>query len=155
MPDQRSVTSAARAATCVAGLPQLAGWVEPDRLPPTVSQGNAVVMQTSGRPGVRVLSMSGLYRVGTAPGVARDGGSGFDGIADTDSGVDLTAARFGGTAVQGIRDETGTDMVAEISPKFTDQFLEALRHPEKQPVRNLAAGDDQNSLVQVRLKFPS
>src|ERR1700688_357321 len=59
--------------------------------------------------------------------------------------IKTLAARFGGTAVQGIRDETGTDMVAEISPKFTDQFLEALRHPEKQPVRNLAAGDDQNS----------
>jgi hypothetical protein len=69
--------------------------------------------------------------------------------------IKTLAARFGGTAVQGTRDETGTDVMAEISPKFTDQFLEALKHPEKQPVRNLAAGNDQNSLVQVRLKFPS
>jgi hypothetical protein len=69
--------------------------------------------------------------------------------------IKTLAAKFGGTAVQGARDETGTDVVAEISSKFTDQFLEALKHPEKQPVRNFVAGDDQNSLVQVRLKFQS
>ena len=46
-------------------------------------------------------------------------------------------------------------MLAEISPKFTDQFLDALRHPEKQPVADLRAEDNQTGLVQVRLKFPS
>jgi len=65
------------------------------------------------------------------------------------------AAKFGGTAVQGAGDDTGTDVLAEISPKFTDQFLEALKHPEKQPVADFEAGDNQNSLVQVRLKFQS
>src|ERR1700724_4396831 len=65
------------------------------------------------------------------------------------------AARFGGTAIQGAGDDTGTDVLAEISPKFTDQFLEALKHPEKQPVADFPAGDNQNALVQVRLKFQS
>jgi hypothetical protein len=69
--------------------------------------------------------------------------------------IKTLAARFGGTAVQGEGDDTGTDVLAEISPKFTDQFLEALRHPEKQPAADLQAGDDQTALVQVRLKFQS
>ena len=63
------------------------------------------------------------------------------------------AAKFGGTAVQGAGDESGTDVLAEISPKFTEQFLEALKHPEKQPVADFRAGENQNALVQVRLKF--
>jgi hypothetical protein len=65
------------------------------------------------------------------------------------------AAKFGGTAVQGAGDESGTDVLAEISPKFTEQFLEALKHPEKQPVADFQAGENQNALVQVRLKFQS
>ena len=69
--------------------------------------------------------------------------------------IKTLAARFGGTAIQGTGDDTGTDVLAEISPKFTDQFLDALRHPEKQPVADLQAKDDQTSLVQVRLKFQS
>jgi hypothetical protein len=69
--------------------------------------------------------------------------------------IKTLAARFGGTAIQGAGDDSGTDVLAEISPKFTDQFLEALKHPEKQPVADLQAGDNQNALVQVRLKFQS
>jgi hypothetical protein len=69
--------------------------------------------------------------------------------------IKTLAAKFGGTAVQGVRDEAGTDVLAEISPKFTDQFLEALRHPEKQPVADLRPGDNQTGFVQVRLKFPT
>jgi hypothetical protein len=69
--------------------------------------------------------------------------------------IKALAARFGGTAIQGAGDNTGTDVLAEISPKFTDQFLEALKHPEKQPVADFPAGDNQNALVQVRLKFQS
>jgi hypothetical protein len=69
--------------------------------------------------------------------------------------IKTLAARFGGTAIQGTGDDTGTDVLAEISPKFTDQFLDALRHPEKQPVAGLQAKDDQTSLIQVRLKFQS
>lgn len=69
--------------------------------------------------------------------------------------IKTLAARFGGTAIQGVGDETGTDVLAEISPKFTEQFLEALKHPEKQPVADFQAGENQNALVQVRLKFQS
>jgi hypothetical protein len=69
--------------------------------------------------------------------------------------IKTLAARFGGTAVQGVEDPAGTDVLAEISPKFTDQFLEALRHPEKQPVADLGPGDNQTGFIQVRLKFPT
>jgi hypothetical protein len=69
--------------------------------------------------------------------------------------IKTLAARFGGTAVQGVEDPAGTDVLAEISPKFTDQFLEALRHPERQPVADLGPGDNQTGFIQVRLKFPT
>src|ERR1700732_1195819 len=69
--------------------------------------------------------------------------------------IKTLAAKFGGTAIQGAGDNTGTDVLAEISPKLKDQFLEALKHPEKQPVADFPAGDNQNALVQVRLKFQS
>jgi hypothetical protein len=69
--------------------------------------------------------------------------------------IKALAAKFGGTAVQGMGDDTGTEVMAEISPRFTVQFLEALKHPEKQPVEDLQAGDHHNALVQVRLKFQS
>ena len=69
--------------------------------------------------------------------------------------IKTLAAKFGGTAIQGTGDDAGTEVLAEISPRFTVQFLEALKHPEKQPVADLQAGDNQNALVQVRLKFQS
>src|SRR3984885_12737498 len=69
--------------------------------------------------------------------------------------IKALAARFGGTAVQGAGDVAGTDVLAEISPEFTGQFVDALRHPEKQPVTDLRPGDNQTGLVQVRLKFPT
>lgn len=65
------------------------------------------------------------------------------------------AAKFGGTAVQGSGDETGTDVLAEISPKYKSQFLEALKHPKKQPAADLKTEDKETALVQVRLKFQS
>jgi hypothetical protein len=65
------------------------------------------------------------------------------------------AARFGGTAIQGSADAdgSGTDVLAEISPEYTSQFLEALKHPEVQPSSDLKAEDKQAALVEVRLKF--
>jgi hypothetical protein len=69
--------------------------------------------------------------------------------------IKTLAARFGGTAIQGTGDSTGTDILAQISPKLTDQFLEALKHPEKEPVIALPAGGNENALVQVRLNFQS
>ena len=69
--------------------------------------------------------------------------------------IKTLATRFGGTAIQGTGDNTGTDILAEISQKLTDQFLEALKHPEKEPVVALPAGGNENALVQVRLNFQS
>ena len=69
--------------------------------------------------------------------------------------IKALAARFGGTAIQGSGDDSGTDVLAEISPKLTDRFLEALKHPDERPSVELPAGDQQNALVQVRLKFQS
>src|ERR1700693_1815392 len=69
--------------------------------------------------------------------------------------IKALAARFGGTAIQGIGDDSGTDVLAQISPKLTDRFLEALKHPEEPPAVQPASGDQRNALVQVRLKFQS
>jgi hypothetical protein len=69
--------------------------------------------------------------------------------------IKALAAKFGGTAVQGTGDEAGTNVLAEISPQFKDQFLDALKHPEKQPAVDVKAQDGQTALVQVRLKFQS
>ena len=69
--------------------------------------------------------------------------------------IKALAARFGGTAIQGIGDDSGTDVLAEISPKFTDRFLEALKHPDERPPVEVPSRDQQNALVQVRLRFQS
>jgi hypothetical protein len=69
--------------------------------------------------------------------------------------IKTLAEKFGGTAVQGGTDDTGADVLAEISPQFTAQFMEALRHPEKQPVAQVKPENNQTALVQVRLKFQS
>ena len=67
--------------------------------------------------------------------------------------IKTLAAKFGGTAVQGVGDANGTEVLAQVSPKFTTQFLEAVKHPEKEPADHLQSEDDQTALVQVRLKF--
>jgi hypothetical protein len=69
--------------------------------------------------------------------------------------IKTLAEKFGGTAVQGGADDMGTDVLAEISPQFTAEFLEALRHPEKQPASELKPDNDQTALVRVLLKFQS
>jgi hypothetical protein len=68
--------------------------------------------------------------------------------------IKTLAAKFGGTAIQGTGDSSGTEVLAQVSPKFTSQFLEAVKHPEKQPAAYLQSEDNQTALVQVRLKFP-
>src|ERR1700686_1969498 len=45
--------------------------------------------------------------------------------------IKALAARCGGPAIQGIGDDSETDVLAQISPKLTDRFLEALKHPEE------------------------
>jgi hypothetical protein len=67
--------------------------------------------------------------------------------------IKALAAKFGGTAIQETGDEAGADMLAEISPQFKDQFMEALKHPEKQPTAEVKAQGGEIALVQVRLKF--
>ncbi len=69
--------------------------------------------------------------------------------------IKALAAKFGGTAVEGTGDEAGTDVLAEIAPQFKDQFMEALKHPEKQPAIGMKAQNSQTALVQVRLNFQS
>src|ERR1700731_3027626 len=69
--------------------------------------------------------------------------------------IKALAARFGGTAVQGIGDDSETDVLAQISPKLTDRFVKALKNPEEPPAVQPASGDQRNALVQVRLKFQS
>ena len=67
--------------------------------------------------------------------------------------IKTLAGKFGGTAVQGKGDNNGTEVLAQVPPKFTSQFLDALKHPEKEPAANLGSQDSQTALVQVRLKF--
>jgi hypothetical protein len=67
--------------------------------------------------------------------------------------IKTLAAKFGGTAVQGTGDSSGTEVLAQVSPKFTSQFLEAVKHPEKEPAAHLQSEDNRTALVQVRLKF--
>ena len=67
--------------------------------------------------------------------------------------IKALAAKFGGTAVQGVGDNSGTEVLAQVSPKFTSQFLDAVKHPEKEPAANLESQGSQTALVQVRLKF--
>jgi len=69
--------------------------------------------------------------------------------------IKTLAAKFGGTAVKGAGDNAGIDVLAEISPQYKDQFLDALKHPEKQPATEVKAENSQTALVQVRLKFQS
>lgn len=67
--------------------------------------------------------------------------------------IKALATKFGGTAVQGTGDNHGTEILAQISPKFTSQFLEAVKHPEKEPAARIRSEDGQTALVEVRLKF--
>ena len=67
--------------------------------------------------------------------------------------IKTLAAKFGGMAVQGTGNNTGMEILARVSPKFTSQFLEAVTHPEKVTVAPLPTADGQTALVEVSLKF--
>ncbi len=67
--------------------------------------------------------------------------------------IKALATRFGGTAVQGAGDKSGTEVLAQVSPRLTSQFLEAVKHPDKEPEVHLQSEDNQTALVEVRLKF--
>jgi len=64
------------------------------------------------------------------------------------------AARFGGTAVAGPGDEKGAEVVAQISPGYANQFVEAIKHPEKElPSETRPDGQASALLVQIKLTF--
>jgi hypothetical protein len=63
------------------------------------------------------------------------------------------AAKFGGTAIVGTGDEKGTEVLAEISSRCADQFVEAVKHPEKEPVVVPATQGEASALVEIWLTF--
>ncbi len=67
--------------------------------------------------------------------------------------IKALAAKFGGTAVQLAGDNSGMEVLAQLSPKYTSQFLEAIKHPEKEPTDQVLSEDNQTAFVEVRLKF--
>jgi hypothetical protein len=64
------------------------------------------------------------------------------------------AAKFGGTAIVGTGDEKGTEVLAQISSRCTNQFVEAVKHPEKELVVAPASQGEASALVKIRLTFP-
>jgi len=66
------------------------------------------------------------------------------------------AAKFGGTAIVGTEDEKGTEVLAQISSRLADQFVEAVKHPEKKTVAETKSdGETRATLVEIRLTFQS
>jgi hypothetical protein len=64
------------------------------------------------------------------------------------------AGKLGGTAVQGVGDEAGVDVLAEIPPELTHQFSDAVKDPAKEPVTSpQVPNKDAKALVVVKLKF--
>lgn len=64
------------------------------------------------------------------------------------------AGKLGGTAVQGVGDEDGVDVLAEIPPELTHQFSDAVKDPAKEPVTSpQVPNKDAKALVVVKLKF--
>jgi hypothetical protein len=63
------------------------------------------------------------------------------------------AAKFGGTAIVAPGDDKGTEVLAQISSGSADQFVEAVKHPEKEPVVGPKFDDETSALVEIRLTF--
>lgn len=64
------------------------------------------------------------------------------------------AVKLGGTAVEGVGDAAGVDLLAEIPPELAHQFSDAVRDPAKEPVTSpqIPKGDAK-AFVAVKLKF--
>jgi hypothetical protein len=70
--------------------------------------------------------------------------------------IKALAAKFGGSAIVGTEDENGTELLAQISSRLANQFIEAVKHPEKEAVAGTKAdGEAKASLVEIRLTFQS
>lgn len=64
------------------------------------------------------------------------------------------AVKLGGTAVEGVGDEAGVDVLAEIPPGLTHQFSDAVNDPAKEPVTSAQVPrEDAKTFVAVKLKF--
>jgi hypothetical protein len=64
------------------------------------------------------------------------------------------AGKLGGTAVQGVGDDAGVDVLAEIPPELTHQFSDAVKDPAKEPVTSpQVPNEDAKAFVAVKLKF--
>jgi hypothetical protein len=56
--------------------------------------------------------------------------------------------------VQGVGDEAGVDVLAEIPPEMTHQFSDAVKDPAKEPVTSpQVPTEDAKAFVAVKLKF--
>ena len=68
--------------------------------------------------------------------------------------INRLAVKLGGTAVEGVGDAAGVDLLAEISPELTHQFSDAVRDPAKEPVTSpQVPKEDVKAFVAVKLKF--
>jgi hypothetical protein len=66
------------------------------------------------------------------------------------------AAKFGGTVIVATEDEKGTEVLAQISSRLANQFVEAVKHPEKEAAGGTESdGEGRASLVEIRLTFQS
>jgi hypothetical protein len=66
------------------------------------------------------------------------------------------AAKFGGAAIVATEDERGTELLAQISSRLANQFVEAVKHPEKEAAAGTKSdGEARDSLVEIRLTFQS
>jgi hypothetical protein len=64
------------------------------------------------------------------------------------------AVKLGGTAVEGVGDEAGVDVLAEIPPELTHQFSDAVKDPAKEPATSpQVPKEDAKAFVAVKLKF--
>ena len=62
------------------------------------------------------------------------------------------ATKFGGTAIVGAGDENSMKVLAQISPRWANEFVEAVKHPEKEPAFEMKEeGKASALLVEIRL----
>jgi hypothetical protein len=63
------------------------------------------------------------------------------------------AAKFGGTAIVASGDDKGTEVLAQISSCCANQFVEAVKHPEQEPVVEPKFDGKTSAFVEIRLTF--
>ncbi len=62
------------------------------------------------------------------------------------------AEKLGGAAIEGVEDKTGTEVLAQIPPQFSQLFLQAVKEPNMEPLQPQHSADAGTALVQVKLK---